>query len=327
MLTQPNNTDGVFSLYVDDVKIREVLTAYNLHVGWNYIKLDIKDNDIHTVKFDFTMVRGNYKIAIDTIELNYKTRTQVLLSFDMSSSAKGNIYTMRFPLVDSYGFKATFCNPSDTNISDEQLNEMWKKGWDWSAYGGEGIRPDYDTGTVDEWVEYLNININACANRGLFNPVSYFSPENRGSVILEQALKKVGFKIARIACEGNYYLDWFDDKNGLYIYTFGVGGTETAENTLAVLDKAIETGTSICIFTHDVEDELSSEMNCTTEVYTAILEGLKERVDKGLCDVVTFREFYQHWCPEGYAELMENRHEKEKQYILSKLSKVKPDMT
>lgn len=322
-LTYANNTDGVATIYIDDVVYNKTLSpAYEMVAGWNYVELGITDNNPHAVKFDFTMVRGNYKLAIDTIELNHKARPQILLSFDMSIHTGGNIVTdNRYTLLNERGFRATFTNPEefdDETNTKEQLNFLLSKGWDWAIYGGTGTRPHYDTGTLDDWKTYLRTRISACEEMGLFNPISYFSPANRGSVVIEQALKEVGFKVARIGGT-DYKINWFDDKNGLYIGCIGVGANVTAEEIIAKIDDAIENHASICVFTHAVEETVTADYNCSTAVYSAVLDAIKARVDNGLCDVVTFREFYNHWCPEGYAELMQNRHEKEKQYILSKI--------
>ena len=318
MLTYRNNTDGTVQILIDNVLQESINTAYRFVSGWNYVPLNIHDSNSHNIEFKFTLVRGNYKFAIDTIELNYKTRPQILLSFDMSSTSTGNIYTdNRYRLLKQRNFVATFCNP-DVGFTTQQLNKLFADGWDWSIYGGIGTRPDYDTGSLEDWKEYLQNRINACANIGLFNPISYFSPLNRGSVVIEQALKELGIKVARIAGT-DYKINWFDDKNGLYIPTVGVGGTDTATSILEKIDDAINNNASICIFVHNVEDVVTDNMNCSTAVYTAILNGIKQRVENGLCDVVTFREFFNHWCPEDYEKLMCNRYEKEKQYILEQI--------
>lgn len=318
-VTWGDDTDGVFKVYVDGAEILSWATAYHLHAGWNYLKLDLSEVEgAFDLKFEFTMVRGRYEFAVDTIELNYRTRTQVLLSFDMFGE---DGYNVRYPLLDSYGFKATFCNP-DQGLTADMRQELFAKGWDWAIYNGRdsaGItRPDFYTGTADEWYEYLKPAVDSCAEIGLFNPISYFCPENRGTPAIMEALQRLGFKMGRMSASGNYYTEYFN-KNSFYIYTWGVGGTTTAEDTLAMLDTAIADGTSVCIFTHQVQDTLTDNMHCTREVYTAILDGIKERVDAGLCDVVTFREFYRHWLPEDCAEHLENRHQKEMQYILGKI--------
>ena len=327
MLNYEGNTDGVFSIYVDGVKSGdEHLVAYRYIAGWNYIPIDIKDSAKHTIEFSFTLVRGNYQFAIDTFEVNYipHVKPQILLSFDMTTHPSGNVCNdNRYNLVHSHGFVATFCNPDATGITQDDLNKVFAEGWDWAIYdkadSSDLPRPDYDTGTLDEWKAYIKTRIDSCASIGLFNPFTYFSPNNRGSVVLEKALKELGFKMARIAGSDST-LNWFDDYNGLYMSTVGIGGQTAASEILQDVDEAIETNSSIIIFTHNVEDSLTNDMNTTVEVFSAILDGISERVNKGLCEVSTFADFYQKWCPNGYANTMRIRQEKEKQYILSKIA-------
>lgn len=67
-----NGTDGTCKLYVDGVRSgNDILTAYILVPGWNYIPINIEDRNEHTISLDFTLVRGDYKVAFDTIEVNY----------------------------------------------------------------------------------------------------------------------------------------------------------------------------------------------------------------------------------------------------------------
>lgn len=327
MLAYGANTDGVFSIYVDGVKSGDDhLVAYRYIAGWNYIPIDIKDSTKHTIEFSFTLVRGNYQFAIDTFEVNYipHVKPQILLSFDMAAHSSGNVCTdNRYNLVHSHGFVATFCNPDTIGITQDDLNKVFAEGWDWAIYNkadsSDLPRPDYDTGSLDDWKTYIKTHIDSCASIGLFNPFTYFSPENRGSVVLEKALKELGFTMARIAGSDST-LNWFDDYNGLYMSTVGIGGKTTASEILQDVDEAIESNSSIIIFTHNVEDSLTNDMNTTVEVFSTILDGISERVNKGLCEVSTFADFYQKWCPNGYANAMRIRQEKEKQYILSKIA-------
>lgn len=324
-----NNTDGTLKIYVDGIQDgNDINIAYNYAPGWNYVPVTIKDNSTHTLAITFTLVRGNYVVSFDTLEINYvpQVKPQILLSFDMSSHATGNVCKdNRYKLIHNHGFVATFCNPDDTNISQADLNKVFSEGWDWAMYNGNTTsiqRPDWATGTVEEWKEYLNTRFETCAKIGLFEPFSYFSPNNRLTPNLEIALKELGFKVARIAGSETAATNiiWFNDYNNLYIHCFGVGGSATAESIIQKIDTAIANNSSICIFTHNVEDALTDEMNCTVEVYSAILDAIQERVDNGLCEVSTFTEFFRKWCPEECAKKLELRHEKEKQYILGKIN-------
>lgn len=327
-----NSTDGVFQILIDGVKDGDdILCAYTLASGWNYVPISILDNTEHNVKFKFTMVRGNYKFAVDTFEINYipKVKPQILLSFDMAAHSSGNVCNdNRYDLIKQYGFVATFCNPDATSIAQEDRDKVFLDGWDWAIYdkadSSDMHRPDWATGTVDEWKEYIKTHIDSCEKIGLFEPFSYFSPDNRATPNLEKALRELGFKVARIAgSSGNAVnLVWFDDYNNLYINCLGVGGSTSAETILESVDRAIENNSSICIFNHNVEDTLTDQMNTTVAVYSEILEGIKDRVDKGLCEVSTFTDFFRKWCPESCTKKLELRHEKEKQYIISKIGTI-----
>ena len=145
-------------------------------------------------------------------------------------------------------------------------------------------------------------------------------PNNRLTPNLEIALKDLGVKVARIAGAKTAATNivWFNDYNDLYIHCIGAGVDTTAELVVENIDKAIANNSSICIFTHDVENILTSDMNTTVEVYSAILDAIRKRVDSGLCEVSTFTEFFRKWCPEECAKKLERRHEKERQYMLKK---------
>ncbi|MDD3142298.1 MAG: hypothetical protein PHX08_25500, partial [Lachnospiraceae bacterium] len=315
MLNYNDNYDGVVEIYIDDVLNKQIFVAYSLHSGWNYLILSNISAGKHNVslKFNFTLVRNDYTLIVDSVELNYKNKPHVLFSFDMFGLDGFNV---RYPLLKQRGFRATFCNPID--LSDTQIAELLMQGWDWSLYGGIGTRPDYVTGTVEEWKNYLQANIDAHSSRGLFNPIAYFSPTNRGSQLLMDAEKAVGYRMSRIACSGNNYMEYFTH-DGFFIYTFGIGGTTTAQQVIDVLNQAITTGTTVCFFTHRVQDTLTDNMHCLRSVFESVLDAIKAAVDAGKCDVITFREFYQLCEPSDYENYMHQRREKEKNYILSKI--------
>lgn len=318
MLSYRANTDGAMHIYVNNVKVKECNTAYSFRVGWNYLPIDVENNTF-SLKVAFTLVRGDYEFAIDSIELNYvpKVKPKILLSFDMGSET---MYTNRHLLLKEYGFRATYANI--WGVSEENRKKMLAYGDDWAVYGTDqssgASYPGYSA-TVEQFEEYLQTTINRAESVGLFNPVSFYSPANAGLPNLMQALINKGYKIGRAAVSGQYDIDYFG-KDSFYINVYGVGGTETSENVLNAIDHAINNGNSICVFTHDVEETPTSDLNACKAVYVEILEGIKERVNAGKCEVCTFTDFYREWMPNECASYLENRHEKEKQYILSKIA-------
>lgn len=322
-LTPTNSTDGDCELLVDGIKIGgTIYNAYRFTAGWNYLEIPINDGGDHTVEINFSRVRGDYTIALDTFEVNYipKVKPQILLSFD---DAKDILTDNRWTLVNKYGFVATFANPDDLASNQEGLYEAFSRGWDWALYGGIDStvsRPDYDNGSVDDWERYLQTRIEKCEEIGLFEPFTYFSPKNRGSSAIEQALRNLGFKMARISGANTDNITWFDDYNMLYMQDVDLMGSMTSSQVLKRIDNAIGKNSSIVIFTHKVEDSLSGEWNTTVAVYTEMLEGIKQRVDKGLCEVSNFTDFFRKWCPESCEQKMRIREIKEHNYIMKKIS-------
>lgn len=320
-LNYSDNMDGVLSIDIAGRDAIQKNAAYSFKNGWNYVELGTFNegyNDI-SMSIKYSLVRGDYVLGIDSVELNYKPykKSKILLSFDMMSPT---LYTVRYPLLKSYGFPATVCNV--TRLTAQQRADIFADGWDWAIYSNGGISdltiPSFTTGTEEEWTTFFKSVIEGYAEIGLFNPISYFSPNNRGSQILMNAEKKAGFRMSRIACSNNEKTGYFD-KDSFFIYTLGVGGTDTSENINKQIDDTIAQNKSICIFTHDVEETVTNNMNCSREVYVGILNHIKELVEADKCEVVTFRQFYQLCEPNDYAELMAIRHEKEKAYILNKL--------
>lgn len=318
MLSYRGNTDGIMHVYIDDVLKKDINIAYSFRVGWNYLPIEVSENSFN-LKFEFTLVRGNYEFAVDSIELNYvpKVKPKILLSFDMGGET---MYTNRHLLLKEYGFRATFCNI--WGISEINRNKMLAYGDDWAIYGNDSTSSTVypgDNATVEEFEEYLQKTIDRAESIGLFNPVSYFSPNNAGFQNLMQALKNKGYRIGRTAVSGQYAIDYFG-KDSFYINTYGVGGEETSANVLKAVDDAINAGNSICIFAHDISENPSDNINAKKSTYVEILDGIKDRVNAGKCEVCTFTDFYREWLPNDCAEYLENRHEKEKQYIIGKLS-------
>lgn len=320
-LDYASGLDGTLSISITGRDTIQKNTAYSFKNGWNYVELGTFNegyNDI-SMSIKYGLVRGDYVLGIDSVELNYKPykKSKILLSFDMMSPT---LYTVRYPLLKSYGFPATVCNVA--RLTAQQRADIFADGWDWAIYSSGGISdltiPSFTTGTEEEWTTFFKSVIKGYAEIGLFNPISYFSPNNRGSQILMNAEKKAGFRMSRIACSGNEKTGYFD-KDSFFIYTLGVGGTDTSENINKQIDDTIAQNKSICIFTHDVEETLTNNMNCSKEVYVGILNHIKELVEADKCEVITFRQFYQLCEPNDYAELMAIRHEKEKAYILNKL--------
>lgn len=309
-----DNLDGTFTLTVGEYSITKNI-GYNMHNGWNYFVLDDYDQNSgeYTLDINFTLVRGNYEFVFDSFELNYRRKSHVLLSFD------GFNYDNRVSILNEYDMVATVANIQ--NLSNENINELLAKGWDWAIYpaerGGGTSMPSY-SGTVDEWVTHFKAIENYLATKGLMCPMTLFANTNRVNPVVNEALKKCGYRMAR-GGTSKQYIDSVD-KTGMCVGYIGIGINNTANSILEKIDTAISKGQSICVFTHWVEDTVTQDYNCSTEVFRGVLDGIKDRVNANKCDVITFRELYSEFEPSDCMEFLEVRHEKEKQYILSKLT-------
>lgn len=309
-----DNLDGNFNITIGEYTVQKNI-GYDMHNGWNYFVLDNynQDDGEYTLEISFTLVRGDYEFVFDSFELNYRRKSHVLLSFDSFE------YDNRVSILDEYGMVATVANIQ--GLTDENISELLSKGWDWAIYPSENkggtTMPSY-SGTVDEWVNHFKAIENYLATKGLMCPMTLFANTNRVNPVVNEALKKCGYKMAR-GGTSKPYIDSVD-KTGMCVGYIGIGGTDTAESILTSLDNAISRGYSICIFTHWVEDTVTKDYNCSTEVFRGVLDGIKERISSNKCDVITFRELYSEFEPSDCMEFLEVRHEKEKQYVLSKIT-------
>ena len=309
-----DNLDGTFTLTIGKYSITKNI-GYTMHNGWNYFVLDNYEQigGEYTLDINFTLVRGNYEFVFDSFELNYRRKTHVLLSFD------GFAYDNRVSILNEYDMVATVANIQ--NLSNEHINELLAKGWDWAIYptesGGGTSMPSYSA-TVDDWVTHFKAIENYLATKGLMCPMTLFANTNRVNPVVNEALKKCGYRMAR-GGTSKQYIDSVD-KTGMCVGYIGIGINDTANSILEKIDTAISKGQSICVFTHWVEDTVTQNYNCSTEVFRGVLDGIKDRVNANKCDVITFRELYSEFEPSDCMEFLEVRHEKEKQYILSKLT-------
>ena len=309
-----DNLDGTFTLTIGKYSITKNI-GYDMHNGWNYLVLDNYDQNggEYALDINFTLVRGNYEFVFDSFELNYRRKTHVLLSFD------GFDYDNRVSILNEYDMVATVANIQ--NLSNEHINELLAKGWDWAIYpterGGGTSMPSYSA-TVDEWITHFKAIENYLETKGLMCPMTLFANTNRVNPVVNEALKKCGYRMAR-GGTSKQYIDSVD-KTGMCVGYIGIGINDTANSILEKIDTAISKGQSICVFTHWVEDTVTQNYNCSTEVFRGVLDGIKDRVNANKCDVTTFRELYSEFEPSDCMEFLEVRHEKEKQYILSKLT-------
>ena len=306
--------------------------VYYLHNGWNYY--DISDlisgiSTITSIQFYTTTAVYNIDMWIDSVELNYKHKPCVMLGFDNCNDA--NLYGKIYPLLKAKGFKGTFAWQSgavpDTTsggyLTQSHYVEMLKDGWDYAMYNGYGSKPTSNytnnSANLQAWITYLKAYLDLLESYGIFNPICYFSPANTSSQVLINAEKAVGFKMNRMqALTTVDDIEYFDE-DSFETSCAGIGATTTVADITARIDEAINKGIYLNIFAHAVEDTTTADYNCLTSVYSGVLDYLETKVNNGEIEVITYREFFQRWCPNEYAEVMNLRQVKQNQYLLSKI--------
>ena len=279
-------------------------TEFNYENGWNYITF------IPTIDITCSTIRVEYRVKsenasdtipfyIDSIVENRKLKPCILLGFDNS---KKNLYDTIYPLLKERGFVGTFAwqmgnYPGSTTayLTQAQFDELIGNGWDYAMYGYVGTPPS----DISDWSQYdtlynvLKSYVDLLKSKGISTPVSYFCPNNKSTAPLIKALKSLGFKLLRNHSTqeliGNYDFDSFETS------CFQIQDiNDSLLKAKARIDTAIQTGQSLRIFTHEVVTSTDSTgLNVSSATYTDLLNYIKEKVDAGLIEVVTDKEFYK----------------------------------
>lgn len=316
------------SLAVDSATDSEVHT-YKLYVdNGDYEKFKLKNirgtfgaAEGYLELFDFKSVtsaedkkeRSVAKIVTD------QQSSYLMLNFDDAT----NMYKKRYELLKSYGFRFSFClnegfynNKGFLDGEREQFNQMLADGNDVALYGGVGTRPDIQTCTSNQWADYVKPLVDFANENGIYNITCYHSPDNTMTANGAQGLQQLGFKMARYATSPDKSLVEDFDQNSFLIPTLEIKDDNLTDVT-SQIDKAIKEGASLSIFTHLVQDNITSVWNTSTQVYTQLLDYIKQKVNNDRLRVVTWREFYVAKLPQeghenDYLRIMKTLYAKSK---------------
>ena len=249
-----------------------------------------------------------------------KKKTKILLSFDDAR----NVYTDgRYDLVrKTFGFPFTFCisvNAENTIMAPpvEDINKMLFDGIDmglYSSYEWDSFTDD-DFNSSDEtiqtkWNNYVDNAVDKLQNYGYYNPVVWLCRQNKSGTALEKAVKRNHFKMIRgINVNHEYdttygYIPSFDKDVSITAEMYGVY-SNNLDVALTRLNNAIKNGWDIALFTHKICADASSagDVDSTVEVWTQLLTKIKEYVDAGKAECVTYSEYYRELYPVDCAEL------------------------
>ena len=229
----------------------------------------------------------------------------------------------RYDLLNSYGFKATVASNFQTGELGSGANKLTAKtllanGWDIATY--KANRP-MDTSlyvdnpseaVISQWDEWVKAGISESESNGCYRPITWFCTNMAGCDGLAIALKRNGYECAR----GHYYIgsnpsydkkspsfytnDWYFTHNTFMLYGHETG-TDSLESCKTAIDQAIANNQGISIFTHKFHadfDTANANYGTTKELYTELLDYIKEKVVAGQLEVITFRQMLAKYFPD-----------------------------
>lgn len=222
----------------------------------------------------------------------------VLFNFDA-----GHTYDIRATKLEEYGWHGTFCS---NEHNQQNVNEFISHGHDIALYSGkygENLPSDYISDeSYDDWYNHIKGGVEELNELGIFDPTLYGCGMHKGGVQLFKACEALGFKYISCSYELVSGDSWDTDPNVVWFSnetnspdTVGLKPTGmdiSIEDLTTILNTAVENKQVISLFTHCVEDTVTSDMNISTEKYVSILNLVKSYVDNGQMEVMTMREFY-----------------------------------
>lgn len=266
------------------------LGSWNLQNGWYLYK--VKSQTAGTISNIVVTFYTDEEITVyfDSIVKNRKSKTKLLLCYDNWSATLDDTYQ----LLSSYGFKGTFCITNNhTHKTFETIyNTLINNGWDIAYYNGYGERPE-DTATQEEWDTFICTAMNNLLYSGCIKPITYFCRWNTSTPKIINACKKAGFKMLRMS-HSNPYIDDYNYNS------FEIPCTQILNNNLdtvkSYIDEAIERGSSLSIFAHqilpDTESNETDTVNVNITTYTALLDYIKEKINSFKIEIVTYKDLY-----------------------------------
>lgn len=286
----------------DGVEVEKRLNYYEIIRGWQMVKIPFsKATTVSNIKCyvqaNVNEILNDVIVNFDSVFKNYRMKPCILLNFD--NMMDSNMYGVVYPLLESFGFKGTFYLSGKSAlggnyISKSHFDEMIDNGWDYAFYGASGsthgYNSDYETAynSVKEIIDYRR------ETDGIPLPISWFCQNGQTSNTFSKVLKDLGFKIVR--CTGLPCINYFGE-DSLETKFNSLDATTTSnrlEEVKSLVDKTINEGNALSIFTHQLyETPDDTGINSTVEVWTEFLTYLKSKVDAGLIEVLTYKEFYE----------------------------------
>lgn len=231
---------------------------------------------------------------------------------------QGYPYDNRAEILDKYNFKGTFSfgRWEDGTIPSyhvDAIKQYTLDGHDISLYVGAGNIPENKTtGITTEWYDCIKKGVELLNSIGIY-PTQYCCSNHTASDAIYDACKKLGFKYCSCGIclhsgeswedndyENNNIADNSYDKFGMRPYVLP---NRTWDEIKAEIDLAVQNNYVVPLFSHLVEDIVSSDINTSTEIYEQTVSYVRDLVDAGKAEVYTMHEFYNHYYSENGREV------------------------
>lgn len=256
-----------------------------LRKGWTSISIPNISTG-HATKIEIAIFSDTGKISnvvLDSITENRKIKPFVFICTDNGSS---NCYNAMMPILERNNLKACTSITGETDMTTEQIQELYEKGWDFAVYGID------DFSTIEDWDTYAKDNnnytaikngikniIDSYSSKGIPFPSAYFCRHNLSTDVLLRAIKENGIDLVRTSSYNGLFSNY--TINDMEIPCVGLVDSNLS-TVKGYLDKAITEGRGLCVFTHQIVTTAdTTELNTLDTTYNEFCSYCKSYIDAG----------------------------------------------
>ncbi len=309
--------------YSDDTLTNYTETTigdWEISSGWNIIRRVKSDfyssangvdlSKIKHVGVIVTPVAGQSPVInVDRMSFNVSGKPKIVFTFD---DGWYDTYTKAYPIMKAKNFKATvYVNKGATEkattdgaardyeiMNEDELSKLYADGWDLANHT-VGHHDDLantakytDAQVKQEYLDNQNWLVSKGWKRGAYD-VAY--PSGSYSDRLVEILKGIGVKTARVTTAGIQPTP----VNNIYkLKTVYVeensDGTDRVPEVEEQIDKAIQTGSTIILMIHRVQDVVAKDTITTTN-FSKVVDYVDQQVKNKKIEVATMSEWYNSY--------------------------------
>ena len=295
-----------------------------LYNGWNFIRFCKSECSIEgnapkyakTLFFFLTDSSGKNLnetfcvLYVDSVIKNYRLKPAIAIVHDgMWGGTKANgIYDKyianRIPITvcgydwDDYTLWDTQYE-TDGVTKEELYNEAMRLteqfGFELGLYGGYRgtpgeIREGTDVNVMTENIKNLKNTLN---NTVTYEPISYVCSMGVYNNKIEKCLKNNNIKIARTT-EHTYITSEFDENTSIFVGTYGGSKNTTLQEFKDWIDMCIEGGYCCTIFSHNVTDTATRDVDTTTEIWNGVIDYINDMKSANKILTLTMSDMYNN---------------------------------